>query len=121
MSLEVYELVFLVIGTAAACIAAAPVVSSWIPIRLSSKERLILQMSISNDVFNGIIQHNLEPKSTVQVPFQHAEQVEVSQELLELRDKGLVRPINTNVGQPAGTIWYQITEKGYKLTKTKCA
>ncbi|HAS6021925.1 TPA: hypothetical protein ACGUVV_004801 [Vibrio vulnificus] len=51
MSLEVLESVLLLVGIVAACIAAVPVIKSWIPTKLTKDERAILKLALSNPNF----------------------------------------------------------------------
>ena len=71
MSLEIIEFIFLIVGTIAACIAAMPIIKSWLPIKLTSEEQAILRLALSNPEFNGIIEYNLEPKPIVKSPYKH--------------------------------------------------
>ncbi len=117
MSLEVLESVLLVVGTVAACIAAVPVVKSWIPTKLTKEERAILKLALSNPNFKGILEYNLEPESIVKSPYKHNETIGVSSEILELREKQLLQVLEGNFGQPAGSVWFQLTAKGYAAAK----
>ncbi|MGF1713268.1 hypothetical protein ITG09_06820 [Vibrio cyclitrophicus] len=117
MSLEVLESVLLVVGTVAACIAAVPVIKSWVPTKLTREERAILKLALSNPTFKGILEYNLEPESIVKSPYKHDETIGVSAEILELREKQLLQVLEGNFGQPAGSVWFQLTAKGYAVAK----
>jgi len=117
MSLEIIEFIFLIVGTIAACIAAMPTIKSWLPIKLTSEEQAILKLALSNPDFNGIIEYNLEPKPIVKSPYKHNETIKVNIEVLELREKKLLQILEGNFGQPKGSVWFQLTRKGYTLAK----
>ncbi|MUK51478.1 hypothetical protein [Aliivibrio fischeri] len=117
MSFDIVGMIMAAIGAIAACIAAVPVIKTWLPIKLSDKEQNILKLSVGSASFNGIFEYNLEPKPIVKIPYQHHKVITVNTEILELREKGLIRIMEGSFGQPQGSVWYQLTSKGYSLAK----
>lgn len=114
---EIIGLIISSIGTIAACIAAYPIIKSWMPLKISSNEKDILKLAIKNPKFNGIIEYNLEPMPYVKSPYRHNETIDVTIELLELRDKDLIQVMDSSFGKPERTEWYQLTAKGYSIAK----
>ena len=109
------------IGTVAACIAAFPIVIGWMPQELSDIEKQILNLSLDNDKYPGIIQYYVEPlgnkaKPHVNAPYS-SNHVDVMFEVLDLREKGLIQVMDNISSGRENVLWYQLTVKGYKLAK----
>ena len=59
----------------------------------------------------------IQKEPFVRIPFGHSE-TPVNTELLKLREKGLIQPLEGNFQQAEETTWYQLTAKGHALAKT---
>jgi len=111
-----------ILGAIAACIAAVPVVASWLPIDLSDNEKAILRLAVKYDDYPGIIQYYIEPVvdrtgPCVNSPYKN-DYLDVTFEILELRDKGLLAIMDGTHQSRGNAVWYQLTGKGFKTAKS---
>ncbi|WP_281628842.1 hypothetical protein [Vibrio sp. St2] len=122
MENQIVSIAIATVGTIAACIAAIPIVKSWLPLRLLNTEKELLSLSLKNENYPGIIQYYLEPIGGRTKPHANApyspDHVEVKFEILELREKGLIDLMDTASTGRSNLMWYQLTTRGYKLAKT---
>lgn len=119
--MDLFGILITTIGSIAACIAAYPIIVSFLPMRLSDTEKNILKLSLSNESYPGIIQYYISPlggraKPHVNSPYLDTH-LEVKFEMLELRDKGLIQVMDGASSGRNNAIWYQVTSKGYKVAK----
>ncbi|WP_439437292.1 hypothetical protein [Salinivibrio costicola] len=121
MENQIVSISIATVGTIAACIAAFPIVKSWLPLRLSNTEKELLSLSLKNENYPGIIQYYLEPIAGRKKPHANSpcspDHVEVKFEILELREKGLIDLMDTASTGRSNLMWYQLTTRGYKLAK----
>lgn len=91
------------------------------PIKLTDKEKKLLELALKYDDYPGVLRYCLIPpndrgSSCVNAPYK-SETIEVKFEILELRDKGLISVMDGNSQSRGEAVWYQLTRYGYKVAK----
>jgi len=118
----------LVVGIAtlgAAIVAAWPILRGWFPVKLSELEKQILRVAIKNPLRPGLLHHRINFNSSTEYSKAYSpgdlegELLDVTYEILELEDKGLIARFgDIQYLQNYTIFWYQVTKRGFRVAKS---
>lgn len=118
---EATGIVLGLISSVAAVIAAIPIIQGWRSPSMSDSEKAVLRIALSNAEYPGIIQywvHALADRNGPHVSAPYMQNhINVTDEILRLRDINLISAMDRMPNQHEACIWYQLTAKGYRVAK----
>ncbi|MUL03000.1 hypothetical protein GNP89_12465 [Aliivibrio fischeri] len=107
-----------IIAMIAAVIAAIPTAIGWLPTKLSNKERNVLLLAKGDSGYPYMILFvcGITKKAYVQTPFKHDTTTYISDELVSLTCKKLIKVAFLREGGAYSGdgqfVWYMLTRKG---------
>jgi hypothetical protein len=108
----------------AAIVAAWPTLKGWRSPKLSELEKQILRISVKNPLRPGLLHHRVNFNSSTEHSKAYSpgdlegELLDVTYEILELEDKGLIARFGDIQYLQGYTIfWYQVTKRGFRIAR----